>query len=101
MADLPLAFKAIPSPLLGQQPVGDWYVCTHFLTAAADCVYIGRLTRSEALGRLATGNLSWALGLNPGIPTTKVVGMPPGSGPWSAASFVYRGPGAFARTIEG
>jgi hypothetical protein len=101
MADLPLAFYPIPSPALGHQPVGDWYVCTHFLTAAADCVYIGRLASRDALEPLATGNLSWALGLNPGIPTTKVIGAPQGSGPWSAASFVYNGPGAFARTIEG
>src|SRR6185437_15535248 len=82
-------------------PVGDWYLSTHFLTAAADCVYMGRLTGRARLERLATGNLYWALGLNPGIPTTKVVGSPPDPGPWSAASFVHNGPGTFARTIEG
>lgn len=96
LADLPAAHKAIPSP-----SVGDWYLCTHFLTAAADSVYIGRLARRDALERLATGNLHWALGLNPGLPASKVVGPQPGSRPWSAASFVYNGPGDFARTIEG
>ena len=96
LSDLPLAAVPISSP-----PVGDWYVSTHFLTAAADCVYVGMLAGREALQRLATGNLYWALGLNPGIPTTKTVGSPPGSGPWGAASFVYNGPGAFARTIDG
>jgi len=96
MTDLPLAASTKPTP-----PVGDWYLSTHFLTAAADCVYMGRLTGRARLERLATGNLYWALGLNPGIPTTKVVGSPPDPGPWSAASFVHNGPGTFARTIEG
>jgi hypothetical protein len=96
LADLPRAVKPIPTP-----PVGDWYVTEHFATAAADCVYIGRLASERALERLATGNLYWILGLNPGIPATKVMTSAPASGPWSAASFVYNGPGAFARTIEG
>ena len=96
LAALPLAHRAIPSP-----SVGDWYLCTHFLTAAADSVYIGRLAGRDALKQLATGNLHWALGLNPGIPASKVVGPQPGSRPWSAASFVHNGPGSFARTIEG
>jgi hypothetical protein len=101
LADLPLAATTKPVP-----PVGDWYLSTHFLTAAADCVYVGRLTGRGKLERLATGNLYWALGLNPGIPATKVVDPPPGDPPpdprpWRAASFVHNGPGAFARTIEG
>lgn len=96
LADLPLAAKPIPTP-----PVGDWYLCEHFVTAAADCTYIGRLTDRSALEQLATGNLYWALGLNPGIPTTKTVRSTARSGSWGAASFVYNGPGAFARTIEG
>jgi hypothetical protein len=96
LADLPLAVKPIPEP-----PVGDWYLSTHFATAAADCVYIGRLTGDREFERLATSNLYWMLGLNPGIPTTKVAEPAPTDGPWSAASFVYNGRGAFARTIEG
>jgi hypothetical protein len=96
MADLPYAVYPIPDP-----PVGDWYVTTHFLTAAADCVYIGRLARVETLERLGTGNLYWALGLNPGVPTSKVAGPPPDPRPWRAASLVHNGPGAFVRTIEG
>jgi hypothetical protein len=96
LADLPLAVYPIPTP-----SVGDWYLSEHFATAAADCVYIGRLAGQKAIERLATGNLYWILGLNPGIPTTKVAPPSPTSGPWSAASFVYNGPGAFARSIEG
>jgi hypothetical protein len=96
LAELPLAVYPIPEP-----SVGDWYLSQHFATAAADCVYIGRLTNQETLERLATGNLYWILGLNPGIPATKVAPPAPASGPWSAASFVWNGPGAFARSWEG
>ena len=113
MADLPSAHYAIPLPDAKAEswPVGDWYLCEHFLTAAFDCAMIGRLvldhrldtspSTGQALDRLATGNLYWALGLNPGVPTTKIASNPPTQGPWSAASLVYNGPGAFARTIEG
>jgi len=104
LADLPLAVEPIPKLSAGPPPtypVGDWYISNHFATAAADCVYIGRLAGERTLERLATGNLYWMLGLNPGIPTTKVAPPAPTDGPWSAASFVYNGPGAFARSIEG
>lgn len=106
MAGLPLVFKPIPKP-----PVGDWYTCEHFATAAYDAALIGRLVRDrlpgrsvdeQALERLATGNLHWALGLNPGVPATKIASSaPPTGAPWSAASFVYNGPGPSVRTIEG
>ena len=96
LADLPLAVKH-PKDF----PVGEWYHGQHFATAAADCVYIGRLTNIDSLQRLATGNLYWILGLNPGIPTTKMARSAPTSGPWSAASFVWNGPGAFARSWQG
>jgi hypothetical protein len=96
LAELPLAVYPIPQP-----PVGDWYLSLHFATAAADCVYIGRLANQKSLERLATGNLYWIFGLNPGIPTTKVARPAPASGPWSAASLVWGGPGAFARSWEG
>lgn len=99
LTDLPFAVRPIPEP--PDPPVGDWYLCEHFVTAAADCCYIGRLTGRGALEQLATGNLYWALGLNPGIPTTKTVRSADRSEPWRAASFVYNGPGVFARTIEG
>jgi hypothetical protein len=99
LADLPLAFYPIPKPSDGS--VGHWHITEHFATAAADCVYIGRLAGKDSLERLATANLYWVLGLNPGIPSTKVAREPAPGGPWSAASFVYNGPGAFARTIEG
>lgn len=104
LAELPLAAKPIPDLSNGPPPtypVGDWYISNHFATAAADCVYIGRLVGERKLERLATGNLNWILGLNPGIPTTKVVPPAPTDGPWSAASFVYNGTGAFARSFEG
>jgi len=104
LADLPLAVYPIPELSDGPpptHPVGDWYISNHFATAVADCVYIGRLAGQRTLKRLATGNLYWILGLNPGIPTTKVVPPAPTDGPWSAASFVYNGPGAFARSFEG
>jgi hypothetical protein len=104
LADLPLAVYPIPELSGGPPPtypVGDWYISNHFATAAADCVYIGRLAGQRTLERLATGNLYWILGLNPGIPTTKVAPPAPTDGPWSAASFVYNGSGAFARSIEG
>jgi hypothetical protein len=107
LADLPLAAYPIPTPSKPSDPpppryaVGDWYLSEHFATAAADCVYIGRLAGEKSIERLATGNLYWILGLNPGIPTTKVVPPAPTSGPWSAASFVHNGPGAFARSWEG
>jgi hypothetical protein len=105
LGDLPLAVNPIPKPAVNppKHPVGDWHINLHFATAAADCVYIGRLANDRELERLATGNLSWMLGLNPGLPTTKIVARGAGTtdGPWNAASFVFGGPGAFARTIEG
>ena len=101
VADLPLAFKPMPVPE-NAPPVGDLYATLHFATAAADCVYIGRLAGERALERLATGNLYWGLGLNPGVPTTKLApAAVPIAPPWSAASFVYNGPGVFTRTNEG
>jgi hypothetical protein len=106
MAGMPLVFKPIPDP-----PVGDWYLCEHFATAAYDSAAIGRLLRDRipersadqsSLERLATGNLHWALGLNPGVPATKIASaISPAEAPWSAASFVYNGPGPSVRTIEG
>src|SRR5262249_39053300 len=73
----------------------------HFARVAADCVYIGRLSGRKELEKLATGNLYWILGLNPGIPATKIVQPKASDGPWKAASFIHNGPGAFARSIEG
>ncbi|MGH8637238.1 MAG: hypothetical protein ACREUZ_08915, partial [Burkholderiales bacterium] len=99
MADVPLAVYPIPEPPAGA--VGDWYVTTGCATAAADCVYLGRLAHLPELQRLAVGNLYWIFGLNPGIPSTKLAALAPPRAPWSVASFVYRGPGTFGRTIEG
>jgi hypothetical protein len=66
--ELPDANAPIPDP-----PVGNWYVCEHYATAAIDCACIGRLTDSGDLEQLATGNLNWILGINPGIPSSKTV----------------------------
>ena len=95
LEEFPSANAPIPDP-----PVGDWYVCEHYATAAIDCACIGQLTDSGDLQRLATGNLNWILGINPGIPSSKTVAPDTGV-PWRAASLIYNGPGAFARTIEG
>jgi hypothetical protein len=112
MAGLPVVFKQIPpSNPPSSEPVGDWYTCLHFVTAAYDAALIGRLIRDrvpawsaeeQALEQLATGNLHWALGLNPGVPQTKIASpAPSAAAPWSAASFVYNGWGPSVRTIEG
>lgn len=95
LEQFPSANAPIPDP-----PVGDWYVCEHYATAAIDSVCIGELTDADDLQKLATGNLSWILGINPGIPSSKTVAPDLGV-PWRAASFIYNGTGAFARTIEG
>jgi hypothetical protein len=97
LSDIPLAVAPIPEPA-----VGDWYITEHFATAAADCVFIGQVAGEPALEQLATGNLQWITGLNPGVPASKIAAVRhPTVHAWSAASFMYNGPGAFARTIEG
>ena len=98
LTEVPLAVRPIPLP---PDSVGDWYITEHFATAAIDCVSIGRLAHDRTLEKLATGNLHWITGLNPGVPTTKLAAGAATAQPWGAASFVYNGPGAFARTIEG
>jgi len=106
-----LVFKQIPpmNPPFSE-PVGDWYTCLHFVTAACDAALIGKLLHDrlpgsadeQALQRLATGNFHWALGLNPGVPGTKIAtSVASACAPWSAASFVYNGTGPSVRTIEG
>jgi hypothetical protein len=111
IADLPMANRAIPqsdppsapNPYPANVTVGDWYISEHFATASIDCTSIARLMGDESLEPLATGNLHWILGLNPGIAASKTTttDLARPSGPWQAASFIYNGPGRFARTIEG
>lgn len=95
---LPQVNRPIPHPPDG--PVGEWYVCEHYATAALDCACIGKLIGNRDLEPLATANLHWILGINPGVPTSKTVGSNDDL-PWRAAAFIYNGPRAFARTIEG
>ena len=82
-------------------PYVHFYNAAHFAIAAADAVYLARLSRRDDLERVATGNLYWILGLNPGIPASKVVDFGSRRGPWQATSFVYNLDRPFARTIEG
>jgi hypothetical protein len=105
--ELPWAYRPIPDTPPDAR-VGDWYVCEHYATTAFDCVCVGRIAGNTELQRLASGNLNWILGINPGLPASKVVpANREGSGgyvdglPWRSASFIYNGPGAFVRTIEG
>lgn len=98
---LPRANRPVPVPV-----IGHWYVCEHFVTAAIDCACIGAMLGSRELEPLATGSLSWVLGINPGVPTTKTAttegdGFVRDRSPWRAASLIFQGPGVFARTIEG
>jgi hypothetical protein len=106
ISELPWAYRPIPVP--PDARVGDWYVCEHYATTASDCVFVGRIAANSELQRLATGNLNWILGINPGLPASKVVpanreasGGEADGLPWRSGSFIYNGPGAFARTIEG
>jgi hypothetical protein len=82
-------------------PFLNFYNVGHFATSASDAAYLWRMTGITALEPVATGNLYWILGLNPGVPSTKVVGGS-GTGPWQAASFVYNQDHVFpfARTFQ-
>ena len=71
----------------------------HFPAAVADSVYLWRMTGNSDLERVASGNYYWMLGLNPGVPSQKVIGGVD-EGPWRAAAFV-RNLAAFARGFEG
>lgn len=82
----------------------------HFPAAVADALYLLRLThpdpatpptaRDQDLERIASGNYYWMLGLNPGVPSQKVVNGVD-SGPWRAAAFVRGVETAFSRVFEG
>ena len=78
-----------------------FYNAGHFTIAAADAIYLGLLTQRSDLEPVATGNLYWLLGLNPGIPASKVARGPGSSGgPWQAAAFIYNLNAPFARTFQ-
>ena len=90
-------------PKVGQHPAAEgrfFYNSTFFSTMALDMVLLGELTGELRLATLAAGHLNWVLGLNPGIPATKVVSPAPGGTAWKAAAFVQNVGAAQARGFE-
>lgn len=81
----------------GIEFVDTYNVQGHFPTAATDTVLLARMSGNAFLGRIATGNLYWPLGLNPGIPRSKIVGPVESGSVWQGTSFIYRHNGPFAR----
>jgi hypothetical protein len=80
MQRVPCASRSVPLPFV------HWYNFQgHFQAAAIDSGLLGRLTNNFDLERIATGNLYWGLGLNPGIPTQKVVNANGSGGVWQAS----------------
>jgi len=85
----------------GIEFVNTYNVQGHFPAAAIEAVLLGRMSGNTYLGKVATGNLYWALGLNPGIPRSKIVGPGLGGSVWHGSSFLYRHNGPFARHANG
>ena len=97
--------------------VNFYNVQGHFQAAAIDAVLLARIIASvgprqlqldgalqqdiTGLEQIATGDLYWPLGLNPGIPTSKVVGASQGGQAWQGASFLYRHNAPFGRHHSG
>ena len=81
--------------------VNFYNVQGHFPTAAIDAVLLARMTGNSGLERVATANLYWPLGLNPGIPSSKVVAPGASASVWQSTSFVYRLDRAFSRAHSG
>lgn len=82
-------------------PFVHFYEANAFSVAASDTIFLGKMTGLKNLERIASGNFYWTLGLNPGIPTSKVIERTRASTPWRATSFIYNSPTSFARTMEG
>jgi len=83
-------------------PFVHWYnVQGHFQATLIDTVLLARLTGNANLEPIATGNLYWMLGLNPGIPTAKIVGSNGDGTVWQASSFIRGLTTPFARAHEG
>ena len=71
--------------------------------AASDMVYLAQLVgpqMASQLEPLASGNLNWMLGLNPGVPISKLANPFP-TQPWQAAAFTYNTDIPSTRTIDG
>ncbi len=98
MQGVPRVIRFVPDAL---KFVNFYNVQGHFPTAATDAVLLARMSGNAALERVATGNLYWPLGLNPGIPTSKVVGPNAGGSAWQGSSFIYRLDAPFARAHGG
>jgi hypothetical protein len=95
--------------------VNFYNVQGHFQAASIDAALLARIIASvgprqldsalqqqiTGLEQIATGNLYWPLGLNPGIPASKVVGPSQGGKAWQGASFLYRHNAPFGRHHSG
>ena len=81
-------------------PYIHFYSVPHFAVVASDAVYLGRLTGRRDLELLASGDLNWILGLNPGVPASESVSPQPQQ-PWQAASFTYNLPSGSVRSMDG
>jgi hypothetical protein len=64
------------------------YMLSHFATSAYDASVLKRYTNSPIAERIAAGSIGWALGLNPGLPESKVIRGTASGRPWSAGAFV-------------
>ena len=85
---------------LSSWPYINFFSIPPFIVAASDSVYLGMLTRMATLEPVATGNLNWSLGLNPGVPASKSA-IPIDYQPWQSASFTYNGIVTSVRTMDG
>lgn len=81
-------------------PYLNFYGVPSFAVAASDSVYLALMTGQSALEPIASGNLNWSLGLNPGVPSSKL-SAPVDNQPWQAASFTYNGTMPSIRTMDG
>jgi hypothetical protein len=81
---------AVPHSEQRSTPQGPgWYnVNGHFPTSTVDAILLTRITGHQRLARLAAGGLYWGLGLNPGLPATKIARDVSDGTVWRAASFI-------------
>lgn len=112
MDAVPLVDRPLQECKVGNLDVKSFqqgYNVTHFAAATTDMAILGNLADNPNdpnlkpdLERIATGNLYWTLGLNPGVPSSKIV-RGTGETPWGAGAFVYNldAPSPFSRTIQG
>jgi hypothetical protein len=75
---------AVPPPGEGVTAVvsNEW-----FMARSIDAIYLAQMTHDADLEKVATAGLAWVSGLNPGVPTERVVGADAVS-PYMAASFL-------------